>query len=199
MQPNQSNLFKVPSFTNDNVCYLIDLNICVCQCIQGCNVALCKHQYVLWSRQFSSNATNFLPVFSSVEKRRYTELALNISGPIKAYEGLRDNILHQNATADLNADFDHDSTPRPDEVTASPALGSSTLQTPTSPSPGCSQDQDITLLEQADETLDSAMSYLRSTLLLRDPQLLSGYVKWSKNQRYANIASKQCISLFSQK
>ena len=74
--------------------------------------------------------------------------------------------LHQNAI--LNADFHHDFTPHPDEVTASLDLGSLTLQAPTSPSPGYSQDQDITLLEQADEALDSAMTYLRSTLLLRD-------------------------------
>ena len=96
-------------------------------------------------------------------------MALNISGPIKAYVGLRCRILHQNAQADLDIDFHHGSTPRPNELTVSSDLGSSTSQAPTSPSPGCLQNQDITLLAEAGEALDSAMSYLWSTLLLRDP------------------------------
>ena len=87
-------------------------------------------------------------------------------------------ILHQKATADLNVDFHHDSTPRPDEVTASPDLGSSTWQTPTSPN-----------LSKLTKHSDSAMSYLRrSTLLLCDPKLLSGYVKWSKKNKEMPIS-----------
>ena len=49
-------------------------------------------------------------------------------------------------------------------------------------------------LEEADKTLESSFTYFRSTLLLRDPSLLSGYIKWSRNLQ--NIPISRLGSLF---
>ena len=61
-------LFIVPSFTTAGISYMVDMNVCICECTKGCNSAPCKHQNVLWSLQFSTHASNFLPVFSPMEK-----------------------------------------------------------------------------------------------------------------------------------
>ena len=49
-------------------------------------------------------------------------------------------------------------------------------------------------LEEADKVLESSFTYLRSTLLLRDPSLLSGDIKWSRNLQ--NIPISRLGSLF---
>ena len=56
-------IFSVPSFSNEGQTYLVDMNVSRCQCIQGQNGAPCKHQFLLWSLNFSSVSLNFMPVF----------------------------------------------------------------------------------------------------------------------------------------
>lgn len=39
--------FKVPSFSNPDIEYLVGVNLARCECPKGMNSAPCKHQYLL--------------------------------------------------------------------------------------------------------------------------------------------------------
>ena len=61
-----SNVFTVPSFTTENIQYLVDMMLGVCECSIGCSGSPCKHQYILWSLR-KANCPNFIPVFDPLE------------------------------------------------------------------------------------------------------------------------------------
>ena len=93
-----SETFKVPSFSNPDITYLVDMNLARCERPKGMNGAPCKHQYLLWIKQFSTVSRNFLPFFNVKQRQEFAKLALGVSGPDGLYEGIRDRIHITNAT-----------------------------------------------------------------------------------------------------
>ena len=98
--------FKVPSFSNPDIVYLVDMNLARCECAKGMNSAPCKHQYLLWIKQFSVVSKNFLPFFNAKERQEFAKLAVGVSGPDELYEGIRDRIHTTNATDNNHTDVE---------------------------------------------------------------------------------------------
>ena len=86
-------VLHVDSFREPDTKYLVDMNLGVCQCAQGSTGAPCKHQFLLWSRGFSSSSENYIPVYSAALKKQYADLAVNGSALIEFYEGIRERLL----------------------------------------------------------------------------------------------------------
>ena len=86
-------MFKVPSFSNTTHSYLVDMSAGQCECSKGANGAPCKHQYIIWVKQLSNVAPNFLPIFSAADRQRFAFLAMGNSAPDALYEGIRDRIM----------------------------------------------------------------------------------------------------------
>ena len=86
------NMFLVPSFSEEEVQNLVDMNTGFCQCKIAVNGSPCKHQYVLWVNKLSC-ATNFLPVFSKKQRKMYAEIGIGATFPLHLYEGLHDQVL----------------------------------------------------------------------------------------------------------
>jgi hypothetical protein len=87
-----TNMFLVPSLSEECVQYLVDMNTGFCQCKVGVNGSPCKHQYILWANHLSA-AVNFLPVFSKGQRKLYAEIAIGATLPLHYYEGLHDQLL----------------------------------------------------------------------------------------------------------
>ena len=100
-------LYSVPSFTNRDVTYTVDMNIGICECHEGLNGSVCKHQYILWVSG-TEKSTNFLPYLDPQERKKYAEIAIGTSLPTEFYEGLHDRVInHENSsTPDISIDFD---------------------------------------------------------------------------------------------
>ena len=184
-------VFHVASFREPDTKYLVDMNLGVCQCAQGSTGAPCKHQFLLWSRGFSSSSENYIPVYSAALKKQYADLAVNGSAPIEFYEGNRERILpschvERHGNNDVNNCLTNEHV---DEPSSSSILASDADVDDHAPIPSSPQN-----LEEADKVLESSFTYLRFTLLLRDPSLLSGYIKWSRNLQ--NIPISLLGSLF---
>ena len=184
-------VFHVDSFRVPDTKYLVDMNLGVCQCAQGSTGAPCKHQFLLWSRAFSSSSENYIPVYSAALTKQYADLAVNGSAPIEFYDGIRERILpschverHGNNDVNNYLTDEHVDEPSSSSILASDADVDDHAPIPSSPQN----------LEEADKALESSFTYLRSTLLLRDPSLLSGYIKWSRNLQ--NIPISRLGSLF---
>ena len=58
----------------------------VCECPQGRDGSVCKHQYILWSFRLSKQS-NFLPYLDASERQRYSKIATGGCLPLSAYEG----------------------------------------------------------------------------------------------------------------
>ena len=82
-------VFTVQSLSQPEITYLVDMNVGICECIIGKTGAPCKHQYVLWVLQKSSNR-NFLPFFDKAQRQLFAEIAIGMSLPLENYEGLHD-------------------------------------------------------------------------------------------------------------
>ena len=47
-------LYKVPSFSDVDISYIVDLKVGICECQVGQNGSVCKHQYLLWVSNIES-------------------------------------------------------------------------------------------------------------------------------------------------
>ena len=72
------NTYLMRSFTLNNVSYVVDMNLGMCECENGMDGSACKHQYVLWANSIA-NCSNFIPVFNKAERRQFAEIALGNS------------------------------------------------------------------------------------------------------------------------
>ncbi len=161
--------FKVPSFSNPDLEYLVDMNLGRCECPKGINGAPCKHQYLLWIKQFSAVSKIFLPFFNAKERQEFAKLAVGVSGPDELYEGIRDRIHATNVT-DKNVTETAESTHQEerdtfDEVNDTEFEIDSTI----------SQSRK----HQASEALDDAFRIIKEKLHT-DPNLISGAIKFAE-------------------
>ena len=79
-------LYTVPSVSNSELTCTVDMNVGVCECHEGQNGSVCKHQYLLWVSHFE-NATNFLTFLGAQERQKYAEIAIG-----NFYEGTHDRV-----------------------------------------------------------------------------------------------------------
>lgn len=93
------NTYKMRSFTEKDEEYLVDMTLGVCQCKTGMNGAVCKHQYVLWANKIAQ-CSNFLPVFSAEQRRKFAKIAIGEAMPLSYYEGLHDRVITLPASID---------------------------------------------------------------------------------------------------
>ena len=84
-------LYTVPSFSNSEQTYAVDMNVGICECHEGQNGSVCKHQYLLWVSNIETT-TNFLPFLDAQERKKYAEIAIGSSMPSIFYEGIHDRI-----------------------------------------------------------------------------------------------------------
>ena len=95
------NIYVIPSFSNDNVRYTIDMDLGICDCEVGSDGSPCKHQYLLWTTHKSGNS-NFLPYLSAEERKMYSYLAIGETLPDVYYEGLHDHFTQESDEQDRN-------------------------------------------------------------------------------------------------
>ena len=82
-----NNLFTVPSLSNPNKMYMVDMVVGRCECHVGLNGSPCKHQFFLWSNNLA-DSLNFIPRFNKEERKKFVEIAYGYSLPISYYESL---------------------------------------------------------------------------------------------------------------
>ena len=92
------------SFTLNNVSYVVDMNLGMCECENGMDGSACKHQYVLWAN-IIANCSNFIPVFNKAERRQFAEIGNSLSLPY--YEGLHERILNTPTASELGLDTEN--------------------------------------------------------------------------------------------
>lgn len=108
-----NDIWTVPSLTDHNATYTVDMSLGVCACPIGKNGAPCKHQYLLWSAK-KSTSPNFLPHFSAEERKRFSMIATGSALPNEMYEGIHDRNMSLPPLAE-DADVDcADDTPSAD-------------------------------------------------------------------------------------
>ena len=90
------NIFKVPSFSQEDTSYNVDMNINVCECEIGRTGSVCKHPYILWAFSITKES-NFLPYLSSAERQTYAKIAIGGSMAIDAYEGIHDRMMAESS------------------------------------------------------------------------------------------------------
>ena len=90
------NIFKVPSFSQEDTSYTVDMNINVCECEIGRTGSVCKHQYILWAFSITKEC-NFLPYLSSAERQTYAKIAIGGSMAIDVYEGIHDRMMAESS------------------------------------------------------------------------------------------------------
>ena len=100
------NTYLMRSFTLNNVSYVVDMNLGMCECENGMDGSACKHQYVLWANSIA-NCSNFIPVFNKAERRQFAEIALGNSLSLPYYEGLHERILNTPTASELGLDTEN--------------------------------------------------------------------------------------------
>ena len=97
-------MYKVPSFTDPSIKYTVDMNVGVCECHQGQNGSVCKHQYILWAWNIE-NTNRFLPFLDATERQKYAEIAIGCTMPNSFYEGIHDRVREK---SDVNLQIQTD-------------------------------------------------------------------------------------------
>ena len=109
--PLSANIFKFRNFTNSDVAYTVDMNIGMCECLEGRNGSVCKHQYVLWSFNITKTA-NFLPFLNATERQNYAKIAIGSSMTLQLYEGIHDRVNNDivmfQQLPEISAGYDED-------------------------------------------------------------------------------------------
>ena len=161
-----SNVFTVPSFTTENLLYLVNMTLGVCECSIGTSGSPCKHQYILWSLR-KANCPNFIPVFDPLEREKFAFIALGESCEPQMYEGLHDRVLRQ---TNMSAHPDANNVSINEDV------------------PVDAQQRDIgetspnvsNLLEEALGCIKKVSEDLKDASKIGDKNLLLGVIKFSK-------------------
>ena len=84
------NMYIVPSFTDPDVIYYVDMDLGICECSVGKDGSPCKHQFITWKKHLKG--TNFLPFLNPEERKQYSYLAIGKTLPDSYYEGLHDYV-----------------------------------------------------------------------------------------------------------
>ncbi|XP_066926380.1 uncharacterized protein [Clytia hemisphaerica] len=79
-------LYVVPSFTNPELSYLVDMNIGLCACEVGQNGTPCKHQYIIWTRIGKSQ--NFIPYLDTENRKQCSYIAIGKVLEDELYESI---------------------------------------------------------------------------------------------------------------
>ena len=87
-------MYIVPSFSNPEVSYTVDMDVGVCECHVGQTGSACKHQYILWTSSLESSS-NFLPYLDVLERKKYAEIAIGSTLSIDFYEGIHDRVRNK--------------------------------------------------------------------------------------------------------
>ena len=86
-EDNGNNLYRVPSRSEEEKYYTVDMTVGICECFVGRDGSPCAHQYVLWSENVS-DSVNFIPYFSKEERQRFARIAMGTALPLSYYENL---------------------------------------------------------------------------------------------------------------
>ena len=84
-------LFQVPSFDQQDTTYSVDMNVGICECENGRNGSVCKHQFLLWSQKGISGR-NFIPYLNPSERKEIAFLAIGTALNDEYYEGIHDRM-----------------------------------------------------------------------------------------------------------
>lgn len=79
-------LYVVPSFTNPELSYLVDMNIGLCACEVGQNGTPRKHQYIIWTRIGKSQ--NFIPYLDTENRKQCSYIAIGKVLEDELYESI---------------------------------------------------------------------------------------------------------------
>ena len=90
---NGGNLYVVPSFSDTDTLYNVDMDLGICDCAVGKDGSPCKHQYLLWKTY--SKGDNFLPYISADERKQCSYLAIGETLADTYYEGLHDYVARE--------------------------------------------------------------------------------------------------------
>ena len=146
------------------------MNVGICECHEGQNGSVCKHQYLLWVSNIETT-TNFLPFLDAQERKKYAEIAIGSSMPSIFYEGIHDRIRE------------------PSQVKAFQDEGNNVDFTPiTSPSPCSSpmeipnmrRDIEVITAQEVKEDLQKTLSLLENKIETNsnDSNFLRGIAKF---------------------
>ena len=135
------------------------------------NGAPCKHQYLLWIKQFSVVSKNFLPFFNAKERQEFSKLAVGVSGPDGLYEGIRDRIHITNATDNNHTDVESTHQEERD-----------ILDEPNDTEFEIDSTISQSKKHEADEALDEAFRIIKGKLHT-DPNLITGAIKFAERVR----------------
>ena len=114
------NCYFVPSSSEENVQYFVDMDMLTCTCGVGRNGAPCKHQYIIWLH-LQKQGSAFLPYLSATERREYSFLAIGDYLPDNYYES-----LHEISSSLEPLEFDPDR----NDSESTPNISTTTRQTP---------------------------------------------------------------------
>ena len=177
------NIFQVPSAKKEDIFYTVDMTIGICDFPVGKDGSPCKHQYVLWVTK-TTNSPNFLPIFDTAEKKKFSFIAIGKTCDASMYEGLHDRVtLSQAPIAPLD----------PDEVidivlhNESPEQFDGPLQIIR---------EENTMEKEAKESLKSAFSHLNHLLQSADKSFFQGAIKFAK--RVEKMTTNQITSALHQ-
>ena len=72
-----NSLYRVPSRTEQEKCYTVDMSVGMRECFIGCDGSPCAHQFVLWSENIA-DSVNFIPLYC----QRSARIALGTALPL---------------------------------------------------------------------------------------------------------------------